>query len=192
MNKLQEELQELLPLDQLEEMSGEEVVGSIAMDLYRAEFATVRENGSELPQVLRDIILIIDLDTELSMNGMTGFLENVSGQYLGETIEAMVRIGNEADADILIKIEQMLFDHGVTPRQLSENVNGLSEHDITTSLQTHGEQIHEVLQQVEMEAGSLSMQSDNEESFDLLYQYVDTNKDHLKQEIEHLLSQSME
>lgn len=73
MNTLQEELQQLLPLDQLEAMSGEEVVGSVAMDLYRAEFATIRECGPELPQVLRDVILIIDLDTELSMNGMSGF-----------------------------------------------------------------------------------------------------------------------
>ncbi|WP_440117841.1 DMP19 family protein [Paenibacillus sp. QZ-Y1] len=188
MNKLQEELQELLPLNQIEEMSGEEVVGSVAMDLYRAEFATIRESGPELPQVLRDTILIIDLDTELSMNGMTGFLENASGQYLGETIEAMERIGNEADAEILKKIERMLSESGVTNGQLRDNVNGLSEHDITTSLQTHGEQIHEVLQQVELEAENLSMQSDNEESFDLLYQYVDTNKDRLKEEMEHILS----
>lgn len=188
MNKLQEELQELLPLDQLEEMSGEEVVGSVAMDLYRAEFSTIRENGPELPQVLRDIILIIDLDTELSMNGMTGFLENASGQYLGETITAMERIGNDADAVILKKIEQMLSKSGVTHGQLRDNVNGLSEDDITTSLQTHGEQIHEVLQQIELEAANLSMQSNNEESFDLLYQYVDENKDRLKQEMQHILS----
>lgn len=158
------------------------------MDLYRAEFATIRESGPELPQVLRDTILIIDLDTELSMNGMTGFLENASGQYLGETIAAMERIGNEADTVILKKIEQILSESGVTPGQLRDNVNGLSEDDITTSLQTHGEQIHEVLQRIEQEAGNISMQSDNEESFDLLYQYVDANKDRLKQEMQQFLS----
>ncbi|MEK4661782.1 hypothetical protein MHH93_07805 [Priestia sp. FSL H7-0729] len=188
MNKLQEELQELLPLDQLDEMSGEEVVGSIAMDLYRAEFATIRESGPELPHVLRDIILIIDLDTELSMNGMTGFLENASGQYLVETIAAMERIGNDADAVILKKIEQKLSESGITHGQLRDNVNGLSEDDITTSLQTHGEQIHEILQEIELEAANLSMQADNEESFDLLYEYVDANKDLLKKEMQHFLS----
>jgi signal transduction histidine kinase len=146
------------------------------------------KSGPELPQVLRDTILIIDLDTELSMNGMTGFLENVSGQYLGETIAAMERIDNDADAVILKKIEQMLSASGVTHGQLQDNVNGLSEDDITTSLQTHGEQIYEVLQQIELEAGNLSMQSDNEESFDLLYQYVDANKDRLKQDMENFLS----
>ncbi|MNP56573.1 hypothetical protein D3C76_1513080 [compost metagenome] len=67
-------------------------------------------------------------------------------------------------------------------------MNGLSEDDITTSLQTHGEQIHEVLQEIELEAANLSMQSDNEESFDLLYQYVDKNKERLKQEMQHILS----
>ncbi|MFC9707378.1 DUF4375 domain-containing protein [Paenibacillus sp. NPDC056933] len=188
MNKLQEELKQLLPLDQLESMSGEEVVGSVAMDIYRTEFATIRECGPELPQVLRDTILIIDLDTELSMNGMTGFLENASGQFLGETTEAMQRIGNDADAEILKNIQHMLSESGVTPEQLRENVNALSEQDVTTTLNTHGQQIHEVLQQVELEAGHLSMQSDNEGVFELLYQYVDTNKDRLKQEMEHLFS----
>ncbi|CAM2975083.1 MULTISPECIES: DMP19 family protein [Paenibacillus] len=191
MNKLQEELQQLLPLDQFDSMSGEEVVGSVAMDLYRAEFATIRECGPELPQVLRDTILIIDLDTELSMSGITGFLENLSGRFLGETTEAMQRIGNDADAEILKNIQHMLSESGVTPEQLRENVNALSEQDVTTTLNTHGQQIHEVLQRVELEAGNLSMQSDNEEVFELLYQYVDTNKDRLKQELEHLLSNSI-
>ncbi|SLK13364.1 MULTISPECIES: DMP19 family protein [unclassified Paenibacillus] len=191
MNKLQEELQQLLPLDQFDSMSGEEVVGSVAMDLYRAEFATIRECGPELPQVLRDTILIIDLDTELSMSGITGFLENLSGRFLGETTEAMQRIDNDADAEILKNIQHMLSETGVTPEQLRENVNALSEQDVTTTLNTHGQQIHEVLQQVELEAGNLSMQSDNEEVFELLYQYVDTNKDRLKQELEHLLSNSI-
>lgn len=191
MNKLQEELQQLLPLDQFDSMSGEEVVGSVAMDLYRAEFATIRECGPELPQVLRDTILIIDLDTELSMSGIIGFLENATGRFLGETTEAMQRIGNDADAEILENIQQMLSESGVTPEQLRENVNALSEQDVTTTLNTHGQQIHEVLQQVELEAGNLSMQSDNEEVFELLYQYVDTNKDRLKQELEHLLTNSI-
>jgi hypothetical protein len=43
------------------------------------------------------------------------------------------------------------------------------------------------LQRVELQAGSVSMQEDNEEVFDLLYQYVDNNKDSLRQEIEHIL-----
>lgn len=188
MNKLQKELAELLPPAHIDEMSGEEIVGSIAMDMYRAEFASIRERVTELPAVLRDIMLIIDLDTELSMNGMTGFLENASGQYMDKTIEALVRIGDNADAAILQKVGQLLSDQGVTVGQLREHVERLSEHDITTSLQTHGPQIHEVLQQVEREAYSLSFQTDNEESFDLLYQYADEHKAQLKQQLEHLLS----
>ncbi|MNW63698.1 hypothetical protein D3C74_419240 [compost metagenome] len=100
----------------------------------------------------------------------------------------MERIGNDADAVILKKIEQMLSESGVTHGQLRDNVNGLSEDDITTSLQTHGEQIHEVLQEIELEAANLSMQADNEESFDLLYQYVDADKGLLKKEMQHFLS----
>ncbi|PZT53483.1 DMP19 family protein [Paenibacillus silvae] len=188
MNKLQKELAELLPLAQLEEMSGEEIVGGIAMDIYRAEFSVIRERLSELPEVARDILLIIDLDTELSMNGLTGYLENASGEYLGQTIEALVRIGDETDAAILQKVQQLLSEHHVTVDQLRANVESLSEHDITTSLQTHGADIHEVLQQVQKAAELLSFQTDNEGSFDLLYQYVDEHKDRLRQQLEQFLT----
>ncbi|KAA8785370.1 arsenate reductase-like glutaredoxin family protein [Paenibacillus sp. 4624] len=187
MNKLQEELAELMPPAGIEEMSGEEIVGSIAMDMYRAEFATIRERVSELPVVLRDIMLIIDLDTELTMNGLTGYLENASGKHLREVIEALIRSGNETDAMILQKVEQLLKEQGITPEQLRENVERLSEHDISTSLQTHGTQIHELLQRVEQEVQQLSFQADNEEVFDLLYQYVDEHKDKLKQQLEQFL-----
>ena len=107
MNKLHEELAELLPLANMEEMSGEELVGSIAMDMYRAEFATIRSVFQSCPVVLRDILLIIDLDTELSMNGLTGYLENASGQHLREVTDALIRSGNETDAMILQKVEQL-------------------------------------------------------------------------------------
>lgn len=187
MNKLQEALAELLPLADLEGMSGEEIVGSIAMDMYRAEFASIMERVSELPTVLRDLMLIIDLDTELTMNGMTGYLENASGQHLREAIDALIRSGNEADAMILKKVDQLLVEQRIKPEQLRENVERLSEHDITTSLQTHGPQIHELLQQVEQESHNLSFVTDNEESFDLLYQYVDEHKDELKQQLEQFL-----
>ncbi|WP_434752197.1 DMP19 family protein [Paenibacillus amylolyticus] len=187
MNKLQEELAELLPLEHIEGMSGEEIVGSIAMDMYRAEFATIMEHVAELPVVLRDIMLIIDLDTELSMNGLTGYLENASGQHLREAIEALKRNGNETDAMILQKVEQLLAEQSITTGELRENVERLSVHDITTSRQTHGPQIHELLQQVEQEGQHLSFQADNEESFDLLYQYVDDHKDELKQQLEQFL-----
>ena len=63
----------------------------------------------------------------------------------------------------------------------------LSEHDISTSLQIHGPKIQALLQQVEQEGQQLSF-VDNEESFDLLYQYVDEHKDELKQQLEQLRS----
>ena len=75
----------------------------------------------------------------------------------------MQRIGNEADAEILKSIQHELSGSGVTSEQLRQNVNALSEHDVATSLKTHGPHIHEVLQRVELQAGSLSMQEDNEE-----------------------------
>lgn len=189
MKQLIEELQGLLPLDQLESMSGEEVVGSVAMDLYRAEFATIRKCGPEIPQILREMILLIELDTELSMNGIAGYLENSSGQFISETTAVLQRIGNETDAEIMQSIQDILSANGVSVAQLRENVNGLSEGEVTNSLEVHGQQVHEVMQQVQHVAEGLLMQSDNEEVFEMLYQYVDANMDSLKQQLEQLLSE---
>ncbi|WP_418936961.1 DMP19 family protein [Paenibacillus anseongense] len=38
------------------------------------------------------MLLILDFDIELQMNGIIGFLENSSGAYLEETMEALFRI----------------------------------------------------------------------------------------------------
>lgn len=188
MERLKEELRELLPLKQLEEMSGEEIVGSVAMDMYRTEFATVRAGGPELPQLLRDMMLIIDLDTELTMEGISGYLENTAGLQLAETIAAMQRIGHEEDAAILDQIRGMLSAAGVTPEQLRANVNEMQEHDVASFQQTHGQVIGDLMQQVQEEAEKLSLLVDNEGAFERLFDYAEANKAQLKQELEQILS----
>lgn len=70
---LRETVNRLLPIDEIPLLSGGDIVERIASHMYEGEFLSVRENLEIIPEFLKDIILIIDFDTELSMNGIVGF-----------------------------------------------------------------------------------------------------------------------
>ncbi|MGG4345133.1 hypothetical protein ABEW68_26215 [Paenibacillus lautus] len=94
-------------------MSGEDIVGHIASNIYGKEYTQLRESLDQVPIVFRDIVLLIDLDTELSMNGILGFLENPSGEYIDETIEALERIRADKDFNIMKNIKNLLSSNGI-------------------------------------------------------------------------------
>ncbi|WP_348623195.1 DUF4375 domain-containing protein [Paenibacillus peoriae] len=81
--------------------------------------------------MLRTIILLIDFDTELSMNGVFGFLENSTGKYLNETISALKLIKAEKDSSIMEEIKELI--EGI-------NFNGkikLEPYQVTTFEERH-------------------------------------------------------
>ncbi|OBY76423.1 hypothetical protein BBG47_27190 [Paenibacillus sp. KS1] len=106
MNNLKLITDRLLPIDKISFMSGEEIVEHIATKIYDSDFSSIRENRGILPEVLKDIILLIDFDTEMNMNGIIGFIENGSGHYFNETLEALKRIQFINDLDIMNNIKK--------------------------------------------------------------------------------------
>lgn len=65
----------------------------LSVAVYEPPFSAARERLRELPAALRTVVLVVDFDTEVSMEGMLGFLENSPGRYLPETITAFETIG---------------------------------------------------------------------------------------------------
>lgn len=63
-----------------------------------------RTELEKYPQFIQDTIFIIDLDTELSMEGIGGVLENSSGMYIDKIITALRNIYAENDANLLQQI----------------------------------------------------------------------------------------
>lgn len=63
-----------------------------------------RTELEKYPQFIQDTIFIIDLDTELSMEGIGGVLENSSGMYIDKIITALRNIHAENDANLLQQI----------------------------------------------------------------------------------------
>ncbi|MHA7964357.1 DMP19 family protein [Paenibacillus sp. CAU 1782] len=112
--------------------TAEDIVNEVCRNLYEARGQEAMGHFRELPEVLQDIILLIELDTELSVNGITGFLENGTGRYLDETIDCLRRIGALEDYEALsaIKIKARLQPNGVT------EAASLHEHDLCDIVET--------------------------------------------------------
>lgn len=114
--------------------------GDLAVALYEDEMWHLREEDvlRQLPIALQDIILLHDMDTELCMNGILCFLENSTGRYLDETIEALGRIGAARDAMIFANIREIMKAHGVTNEGLGAELDRHMEYEIVTFRDVHG------------------------------------------------------
>lgn len=181
--EIQDQIYKLIPADDLRRMSGEEIVGQIALRIYDKEFACLREEVESIPEALWDILLLIDLDTELAMNGIRGFLENSNGRHLDKTIEALERIRSRNDLNVMKNIKHILAEYGVRTDKLRANVNLLAEYEVANPTKTHGASIQQVLERVEKEAEHLYLYRGDENLFDLLFTYVEANQTKLIEEI---------
>jgi hypothetical protein len=158
-------------------MSVDEILDSLALRIYAPPVATLRDDLRSIPAVLRIPILIIDLDTEVLINGMLGFLENSTGLYLAETIEALETISAHNAAGTLRTIQQIMADYGVTVERLRRDFDGAQLYEITSFLEMHGDELSPMAEQIEREARKLDLYDPEEPVFDLLNAYLQGRRD---------------
>lgn len=142
----------------------------VAGVIYGEKAGLIREQIYEMPEPLRTTILLIDLDTELAMNGMLGFLENSTGQYLNETMTALKLIGAVEDAAIMQGTQEL-----AESTLLNKQVN-LEPYEISTFQERH-QMDDEVLEKIEMLADKLYIYSADRSIFDYLISYLADNWD---------------
>jgi len=124
---------------ELETLSPSKLVETLSIRIYEPPLSTLRDRLREIAEPLRVPMLVLDFDTELNMSGMLGFLENSTGLYFPETIEAFEKIGASETVSILRAIERTLERHGVTPSGLRADFAGTQEYQITTFRDLHGD-----------------------------------------------------
>lgn len=164
-----------------ETFTPDDLVEQIASVIYDEELLSARERIEELPELLRTIIWVIDFDTELSINGILGFLENSSGNYLNATIRTFRLIEAVEDASLLEDIQKKIegIDFG--------SVIELKPSQITTFEQRH--RIDEkVLSEIEALAAKLYLSSEDRNIFDYLLNYLSEEWDTKLQELKQILS----
>ncbi|SHJ93438.1 hypothetical protein SAMN02745163_02865 [Clostridium cavendishii DSM 21758] len=87
-------------LKRINEMSADDFLQSMA-DIYNEPIN--RNEIKKYPQFVQDVIFIIDYDTELQMEGLVGFFNNSTKEYVNETIIALKNCGAIEEAEILKK-----------------------------------------------------------------------------------------
>ncbi|MBD0381923.1 DMP19 family protein [Paenibacillus sedimenti] len=148
------------------------------MNIYDENFKSLRQEEIfiQLPVILQDIILILDFDIELQMNGIIGFLENSTGNYIEETILSLDRINATKDFKIMNDIKVLLSLNGISTKKLREDVNNLSLYQVTNSSEIHDNQNVELLNKIATQADQLYLYRDNDSIFDNLFKYVEEKK----------------
>jgi len=174
------------PSSLLRPLDASSILNELAIRIYEAPLTSLREELPDLAEALRVPILVIDFDTELMMNGILGFLENSTGLYLQETTEAFDRIGAIQTSGTLRRISAIMVEHGVTPAQLHDDLAEGELYEITSFLESHGDEIEPMANALCEEAQRLYVNSEGsgEPAMLLLQDFISQNKNELLQALE--------
>lgn len=170
------------PTADFRSMSTDEILDSLAIEVYRPPLSKLRDDLRSVPEVIRIPVLIIDFDTEMCMQGILGFLENLTGFYFADTIAAMEAIGARDTAATLRTIQGIMTEHGVTHELLRGDFARLHEFQITTFAESHGEDLSQMADLIVQESMKLYIYSDNrkgEDVFVLLSAFIEQRRDEL-------------
>ncbi len=78
--------------DKLSEIEPSELATQLSLHIYTPAWWRIRDDLHKVPLHLRIAIVVLDFDTEVAMSGLLGFLENSTGRYLKETVNALALI----------------------------------------------------------------------------------------------------
>lgn len=170
-------------------MNADSIIQELSTEIYEYPLSKVRDEISypDLTNPLHLIILLIDCDTEIDMNGMLGFLENPTGRHLGRTAAALKLIGAPKSAALLESIESCMTRHAVTWDRLRGDFAGTVEYQITSFRELHGGALDAFAGEVGSLAGHFSLFNTRyslENSYAALCGYLDGRVRELRCEIE--------
>ncbi|TCM91006.1 uncharacterized protein DUF4375 [Paenibacillus sp. BK033] len=186
MNNLHAIVQQLVPEKELmPTTSASELIEHVCSNRYKKENCSKedKQGFKQLPRVLQDIILLIDLDTELNINGVLGFIENSSGRYLDETIDVLGRIRAVNDANALKEIKDILREYDAGAHKLNDDIQHLQQYEVRSYAQTHPILDDEFYDRIQRAEEKLYINANQENVFDHLMRYIEANKKELMDEI---------
>ncbi len=170
-------------------MNAASILNELGGDIYQPPLSEVRceRDYPDLANPLHLTVLLIDCDTEVVINGMLGFLENLTGRNIQQTKEALQLIGATKHAALLDLVQDCMTKHGVTWERLRGDFEGTAEYQITSFHQLHGEELEVFGQEVCSLTRSFSLFNEHNSTEDVhggLCRYLDDRLTGLRQEID--------
>ncbi|MCB9399070.1 MAG: DUF4375 domain-containing protein [Acidobacteria bacterium] len=152
--------------------------------VFEEPFLSVRDEDGypNLKNPLHLVVLLIDCDTESSMNGILGFLENSTGQHLRKTIEALDLIGATRSADVLRGLWELMESHSITWERLRRDFENHEMHELTSFSTLHGGEVDDFTDEVQRRFAGFNLffsPNDLEDDYSLLKRYLEPRFDQL-------------
>lgn len=118
-----------------------DVLSELSVKIYDEPLSSLRENGkiTDISNPLSVVMLILDFEAEVSMNGILDFFGNSSGLYARETIEVLGSIGCSEDANALEKMCAISEKAGMTFYEIQKDRAQVSVDSISSFNKLHGD-----------------------------------------------------
>tara|TARA_R110002049_G_scaffold133887_3_gene293275 strand:+ start:1148 stop:1651 length:504 start_codon:yes stop_codon:yes gene_type:complete len=164
-------------------MDASELLDELSVRIYEPPLSLLREDGriSDVSQPISVAMLLIDYDTECSMNGILNFLGNSTGAYSRQTVLALRRIGCGDHADTLHEICRIATDAGMTHSAIQEDRASLTEFSVTSFDDTHGSKWDDVTARIQ----ALHDDVDFADLYDRLTSFVGANRHSIEPMLAH-------
>ena len=101
------------------------------------EFRQSWLGNAETPVELQNLVFAADFHTEITMNGILGFLENSTGRYLEETVAAIRAMGATHTAATLAQIQQVMRKWNVSTASLRADLSSGHEYQVANFENPH-------------------------------------------------------
>lgn len=168
-------------------MNADGLIQELCTGIYQPPLSKVRDEVDypNLTNPLHLVILLIDCDTEIDMNGMLGFLENSTGRHLKQTIQALQLIGASKSAALLETVQACMNKNRITWERLRSDLAGRAEYQISSFRQRHGETIATFTSEISHLSGQFSLfntHRSREDAYAALCNYMDSWVNELRRE----------
>ncbi len=132
-------------------MTPEELLSEFSIKIYEPPLCEMHDNGEirDLSNPIAALMLVVDFETEVSMNGINNFIGNSTGLFANETVAALKTIGCETQAVQLEQILAIAAAVGMTHDAIQQGRSGLQQHAITSFSDLHGDKWDAASEQID-------------------------------------------
>lgn len=122
-------------------MDASKLLDDLSVRIYEPPLSDYRDDERicDTTSPLSVVMLLIDYETECSMNGIIGFLGNSAGSRLTETIIAVRKIGCVDHAKVLEQVRETAHAAGMTHDAIQDDRTDLQEFAVTSFAELHGD-----------------------------------------------------
>lgn len=163
-------------------MAASQLLDELSVLIYRPPLTDFRSDGriTDATNPIAVVMLLIDYETECSMNGIIGFLGNEAGRRLSETIRVIRAIGSDEHADILESIQSTAISAGMTYDAIQADCVGLEPFAVTSFEKLHGDKWDEACYSIQ----TLHDKVDCDSFWSAVLGFVEKNFDSIKSQLQ--------